>query len=56
MTETEAAVIVKLVDDLKARGVRSFKRGDLEFTFEREPPKHPERVPALSRLKAAERS
>lgn len=53
-------MIVQLIDDAKARGVRHLRVGDgpslVEFTLEREAPKQEERLRPLSRLKAAERS
>lgn len=52
LTEEERAVIVRLMDDCVARKVRHFKRGDLEFEFEKPEAKPAQRLPALSRLKA----
>lgn len=54
MDEKERAGIVALIDDCKARGVRYFKRGDLEFTIEQPREPRPAKVPALSRLKGGE--
>jgi len=51
VTQEERTVIVQLLDDCIARKVRHFKKGDLEFEFERPEPKRPAHVPALTRLK-----